>query len=175
LVKQWEQSPARNMDLVLLSGACSYAAFWKMTGGRALGVSALGPEIMIPFTKMTKPFLDKLKAKGAGLLNSTYGAYDGPWILKEVAEKVGSVNDVKDVDKLIKAIEKGEFQHGFWVWAFDKRHEPKKGNPYQPTLFGQFQEDGRFVLVHPKELVEITNPKDKYVRVKELRKRAGLE
>jgi branched-chain amino acid transport system substrate-binding protein len=170
LVKQWAQSPAKNIDLVFQSGACSYASFWKMTGGQALGVTALWPEIMIPFTKLSKPFLEKLKAKNVGLLASTYGAYDGPWILKGAIEKVGSADDVA---KLITAIEGGQFQRGFWVWAFDKRHEPKKGSPYHPSLLGQFQENGRYVLVHSKNLMEITNPKDKYVRIKDLRKKVG--
>jgi branched-chain amino acid transport system substrate-binding protein len=170
LVKQWAQSPAKNMDLAFQGGTHSYAAFWKMTGERALGITAQGPEIAIPFTKLTKPFLDKLKARGVGLIASTFGAYDGPWILKGAVEKAGSANDL---DKLIKTIEGGEFQRGFWIWAFDKRHDTKTGYPYQPTPIGQFQENGRYVLVHPKELVEITNPKDKYVRVKDLRKRAG--
>ena len=170
LVKQWAQSPAKNIDLVFQSGACSYASFWKMTGGQALGVTALWPEIMIPFTKLSKPFLEKLKAKNVGLLASTYGAYDGPWILKGAIEKVGSADDVA---KLITAIEGGQFQRGFWVWAFDKRHEPKKGYPYHPSLLGQFQENGRYVLVHSKNLMEITNPKDKYVRIKDLRKKVG--
>ncbi|MDY0045112.1 MAG: ABC transporter substrate-binding protein [Syntrophales bacterium] len=171
LVKQWAQSPAKNIDIVFQSGACSYAAFWKMTGGQALGVNALWPEIMIPFTDLSKPFLAKLQARGSGLLASTYGAYDGPWILKEALEKVGNANDV---DALIKAIENGEFQRGFWIWAFDKqRHEPKKGYPYHPVLYGQFQEDGQYILVHPEELIEKTNPDKKFVRVEELRKRAG--
>ncbi len=38
---------------------------------------------------------------------------------------------------------------------------------------GQFQEGGRYVLVSPQYLVDITNPKDKYVRVKDLRKKVG--
>jgi branched-chain amino acid transport system substrate-binding protein len=169
LVKQWDQSPAKDMDLILMSGAVSYAAFWKMTGGRALGVTAMWPEIPIPFTNKSKPFLDELKARGSGLLASTYGAYDGPWILKAAAEEVGDF----DVEKLIKAIEKGEFRHSSWIWAFDKRHEPKKGYPYLPNIMGQFQEDGRYIVVLPQKLIEVTNPKAKYVRVKDLRKRAG--
>jgi branched-chain amino acid transport system substrate-binding protein len=172
LAKQWAQSPAKNVDLVLLSGACNFAAFWKMTGGRSLGITTTWPEVTIPFSKHSKLFLDKLKATGSGLTASTYGAYDGTWILKEAIEKAGSADDV---EKLIKTIEGGQFQHGFWVWAFDKRHEPKKGYPYEPMLLGQFQENGRYVLVHSKELVKITNPKDKYIRVKDLRKKAGLE
>ena len=170
LVKQWAQSPAKNMDLVFQSGACSYAAFWQMTGGQALGVTATWPEVAIPFTDKSKPFIEKLKAKKAGFLASTYGAYDGPWILKGAVEKVGGTDNV---DKLIKAIEDGQFQRGFWIWAFDKRHEPKKGDPYHPTLLAQFQEGGKYILVHPKSLVGITNPKDKYIRVKDLRQRAG--
>ncbi len=171
LVKQWAQSSAKNIDLVLDGGSCSYAAFWKMTGGQALGVTAQWSELAIPFSKMSKPFLAKLKARGAGLLSSTYAAYDGPWILKGAAEKVGSVSDV---DKLIKAIETGGFQRGFWVWAFDKRHEPKKGYPpYQPLIIGQFQENGRYVAVYQKKLLEMTNPDAKYTRVKDLRKRVG--
>jgi branched-chain amino acid transport system substrate-binding protein len=170
LVKQWAQSPAKNMDLVFQSGACSYAAFWQMTGGQALGTTATWPEVLIPYTDKSKPFLEKLKAKKAGFLASTYGAYDGPWILKGAVEKAGTATDV---EKLIKAIEGGEFQRGFWIWAFDKRHEPKKGHPYHPTVMAQFQQNGKFVLVHPKNLVDLTNPKNKYIRVKDLRKQAG--
>lgn len=170
LVKQWAQSPAKNMDLVFQSGACSYAAFWNMTGEQALGITATWPEILIPYTKESKTFLEKLRAKKAGFLASSYGAYDGPWILKGAIEKAGGADDV---EKLIKAIETGEFQRGFWVWAFDKRHEPKKGHPYHPTVLGQFQENGDYILVHPKVLVDLTNPDREYVRVKELRKRAG--
>lgn len=165
MVKQWAQSAAKDIDSVFFSGICSYAAFWKMTGGQALGVTAGWPEIIIPFTKWTKPFLDKLKMKGAGLSVSAYGAYDGPWVLKEASEKAGSADDV---EKLIKTIEGGKFQHAFWVWSFTKRHDTRKF----PRFQGQFQENGRYVLVHPDYLVKITNPKDKYVRVKELRKRA---
>ena len=160
------------MDLFFQSGACSYAAFWKMTGGRALEATSLYPEIEITFTNLTKPFLKKLKARGGGLLASTYGTYDGHWILKAAIEKAGSADDV---EKLIKTIEGGEFQRGFWVWAFDKKHDAKKGDRYYPAPYGQFQEDGRYVLIDPKNLVKITNPKDKYIRVKDLRKRAGLQ
>jgi branched-chain amino acid transport system substrate-binding protein len=168
LTKQWAQSQAKDIDLVLQTGACSYAAFWKMTGGQALGVTTSWPEINIPFNATTKQFLDKLKARKAGFLASTYGAYDGPWIIKSAVEKAGGANNV---ESLIKAIEGGQFQHGFWIWAFDKRHEPKKGSPYHPMPWGQFQMDGRFVLVSPDNLVKITNPKDKYIHARDIRKK----
>ncbi|MCK9275878.1 MAG: ABC transporter substrate-binding protein [Syntrophales bacterium] len=167
-VKQWAQSPAKNLDVVMQSGACSYASFWKMTGGQALGIASMMPEIEIPFTKRTKPFLKKLREKGAGLMASTFSAYDGPWILKGAVEKTGSADDV---EAIIKAVETGEFQRGSWIWSFNRRHEPKKGSVYQPYPIGQFQEDGKYVVVHSKNLLEITNPNDSYLRVRDLRKR----
>ncbi|MCK9274507.1 MAG: ABC transporter substrate-binding protein [Syntrophales bacterium] len=170
LVKQWAQSAAKDVDIVLWAGACAYAAFWKMTGGRALGATPQGPEIVIPYTKRTVPFISKLKEKGVGVLSSTYSTYDGPWILKKAVEDAGGTSDV---EKLIKIIEGGEFQHGFWIWAFDSLHESKKGYPYQPFPLGQFQTDGKFVLVHPEKLVEMTNPGLEYIRVKDLRKKTG--
>lgn len=170
LTKQWAQSAAKDIDLILMSGACGYAAFWQMTGGQALGASSNWPQIEIPFTAQSRVFFEKMKARKAGMLASTYGAYDGPWIVKGAAEKAGTVTDA---DKLIKALEQVEVQHGFWKWKFDARHEPVKGYPYHPSLIGQFQEDGKFVLVHPPELVKITNPDAKYIRTKELKKRAG--
>jgi branched-chain amino acid transport system substrate-binding protein len=170
LTKQWALSAAKDMDIIFQSGACSYAAFFQMTGGAALGATATWPQIEIPYTEHSPKFFKKLAEKKAGMLASTYGAYDGLWILKAAAEKAGTLSDI---DKLITALEQVEVQHGFWVWSFDERHEPKKAHPYHPTVIGQFQEDGRYVLVHPQELVEITNPDAQYVRVKELRKRAG--
>ncbi|WP_054030568.1 ABC transporter substrate-binding protein [Desulfatitalea tepidiphila] len=170
LTKQWAQSAAKDIDLILMSGASCYAAFWQMTGGQALGASSNWPQIEIPFTAQSRTLFEKMKEKKAGMLASTYGAYDGPWIVKGAAEKAGTVNDV---GKLISALEKVEIQRGFWKWKFDERHEPLKGHPYHPSLIGQFQEDGKFVLVYPPELVKITNPEATYIRSKELKKRAG--
>ena len=167
LAKQWAQSAAKDLDLILMSGACGYAAFWDMTGGQALGVTSNWPQIEIPFTELSKPFFKKLKDRKAGMLASTYGAYDGLWIAKAAAEKA---NTTSDIDKLIKSLEQVEVQHGFWKWSFDKRHEPKKGYPYQTVPIGQFQGDGRYVLVYPPELVEMTNPGASYIRVNKFRK-----
>ena len=99
LVKQWAQSPARNMDLFLQSSAGSYVSFWKMTGGRALGVSEAAPEIGIPYTKLSKPFLEKLKAKGAGYCGAVPTAYDGPWILKEADRKGRQRRQCGEIDQ----------------------------------------------------------------------------
>jgi len=170
LAKQWAASGAKDMDLVMYAGTCSFNVFWRMTGGQALGAVAAFPEVKIPYTKKTPSFMDKMEKAGANLMYSTPGACDGPWILKNAIETVGSADDM---DKIIKAMEDGEFQNCFWVWNFNKQHDPEPGYPGAVYTFAQFQEDGRFILVHPRLLAEKTNPGDKFVHVKELRKRTG--
>lgn len=170
LAKQWAESAAKDINLASMSAACSYASFWGMTDGAALGWVAQFPEIDIPFTDRTVPFLDELEAKGAGILSSTYGACDSPWVLKAAVEKVG---DTKDVDALIAAMETVEAQYAFWKWKFDEFHDPVKGDPYFPMIHGQFQENGKFVVVDSEDLRKLTNPDDKFIPVKELRAKAG--
>jgi branched-chain amino acid transport system substrate-binding protein len=170
LTKQWAQSGAKDLNIVFHAGMSSLKSFWEMTGGQGLGVASFWPEIKVPFTKYSEPFIDKLRAKGGGMMASTYGCYDSPFMLKAAVEKVGNT---KDVNSIIKALETVEVQRGFFKVAYDKRHEQVKGYPYQPMLCGQFQENGRYVLVNEPELMKVTNPKDKYIPVKELKKRAA--
>jgi ABC-type branched-subunit amino acid transport system substrate-binding protein len=112
MAKQWAESAAKDIDMVAMSGACSYAAFWKMTGGAALGWVSLNPEVLIPFTDKSLPFMKELRERGAGMVSSTYGAYDGPWVIKAAVEKVGNT---KDLNALIKALETTEAKRGFWI------------------------------------------------------------
>jgi branched-chain amino acid transport system substrate-binding protein len=166
LAKQWAESSARNLNLVAQSGACSYAAFWKMTGGAALGWVSTWPEVRIPFTEKSLPFLNELDKRGGGLIASTYGAYDGPWILKGAIEKAGRANDV---EALIKTLESIEVKHGFWTWKFDKCHDPLKGYPYLPTIMGQFQQNGDYVAIFSEDIRKMADPKKKFMGVKELK------
>jgi len=169
LAKQWATSSAKDLDIVMMSGFVSYAAFYKMTGGAALGVVALNPEVEIAFTEKSGPFFEKLRARKAGLLASTYGACDGPFIFKNAVEKAGAM----DMNKVIKALETGEFQHAFWKWKFDKRHEPVKGYPYYPNIWGQHQGPDKYRVVFQEDIRKLANPDQRFMPVKELRKKAG--
>ncbi len=167
LAKQWAQSAAKDIDIVFMAGAPCYAAFWKMTGGAALGAVTLDPEISVPFTDKTLPFLTKLRAKGAGMMNSTYPSYDSPWIFKAAAE---SVKTASNFDAIIKALETVQMQRICWTWKFNKCHDPMTGYPpYMPYQYGQFQENGKVVAVFPPGIVQKVNPKNGFIRVKELR------
>jgi branched-chain amino acid transport system substrate-binding protein len=170
LAKQWAVSAGKDVDIIGESGIGSYAAFYNMTGGAALGYMADSPEIAIPFTEYSLPFLKELKRRGGGLTASTPGAYDGPWVLKTAVEKLGNS---QDVEGLIKTIEGIEVQRGFWKWKFDKCHDPVKGYPYFPMIKGQFQEDGNYRVIFSDDVRKLANPTKKFIRAKELREKAG--
>ena len=170
LAKQWSQSAAKDINIVTMAGAPCYAAFWKMTGGASLGWMTLDPEIKVPFTDKTLPFLEKLKAKGAGMMNSTYPSYDSPWIFKTAVE---TAKGTGDMEAIIKALETGQTTRICWTWKFDKNHDPITGyKPYMPYQFGQFQDNGKVVALTPQAVVDLVNPSDKFVPVKDLRARA---
>ena len=167
LAKQWAQSAAKDIDMVTMAGAPCYAAFWKMTGGAALGWVTLDPEISVPFTDKTLPFLTKLKAKRAGMMNSTYPSYDSPWIFKAAAEKAKTASNA---DAIIKALETVQVQRISWQWKFDKCHDPITGYPpYMPYQWGQFQHDGKVVAIFPSGIAQKVNPNNSFIRVKDLR------
>jgi hypothetical protein len=48
-----------------------------------------------------------------------------------------------------------------------------KGSPYHPTILAQFQENGKYTAVFDENLRKLANPNDKFIRVKELRAKAG--
>jgi len=171
LAKQWAQSAAKDIDMVSMAGAPCFAAFWGMTSGAALGWCTLDAEVDIPYTEKTLPFLKELRARGAGMMNSTFHAYDSPWLLKTAVEDVGNA---EDVEALIKALEALEMRNIAFTWKFDECHDPVVGYPpYMPYNYGQFQEDGKVVSIFPEGIRELVNPDDHFVRVKELREKAG--
>ena len=167
VAKQWAESAAKDIDLISFSGSSAYKNFMAMTDGNALGWITQFPEIDIPYTPKSIPFLNKLRAQGGGLMGSTYAAHDGPFIIKAAIEKV---KNTKDISSIIKALETQEVKNAFWTWKFDKCHDAVKGYPYFTWVYGQHQGSDKFVAVWPEPLRKLNNPKDKIIRVKELRR-----
>ena len=170
VAKQWAESAAKDIELLSFSGASSYKNFMTMTEGTGLGWLAQFPEIDIPYTSKSIPFLNKLRAQGGGLMASTYAAADGPYMIKGAIEKV---KNATDATAIIKALETIEVKNAFWTWKFDKCHDAVKGYPYYSLVYGQHQGLNKYVVVWPEEIRKLTNPKDKFIPVKELRKMAA--
>lgn len=167
VAKQWAESAAKDIDILSFSGASSYKNFVNMTNGGGLGWVAQFPEINVPYTPKSLPFLKALEAKGAGLMASAYLAHDGPFIIKAAIEKTKNPNDVLGI---IKFLETTPVKDAFWLWQFDKNHDAMKGYPYYSLVYGQHQGPNKYVVVWPENIRKMTNPKDKFIPIKELRK-----
>ena len=75
------------------------------------------------------------------------GNYDTPYIIKVAAEKVGNF---KDMDAIIKAIEKNEFPGASGIIKWTDDHNYVWGYPYFVDLAcGQYQGPDDVVVIYP--------------------------
>ena len=65
--KQWADSAAKNIPTVLYGGVAQTQDFWRMTGGKGLGIISMYCEGDIPFTEKTLPFIALGKKLGIPL------------------------------------------------------------------------------------------------------------
>jgi branched-chain amino acid transport system substrate-binding protein len=93
--------------------------FWQAAAGKAQFVSTLDTYSEVEMTPKTVPFVKAYQARYKKFPTYTAATYDALMILKETIEKVGST----DADKIVGAIEKGEFVGTGAVATFDKRHD----------------------------------------------------
>jgi branched-chain amino acid transport system substrate-binding protein len=93
--------------------------FWQAAAGKAQFVSTLDTYSEVEMTPKTVPFVKAYQARYKKFPTYTAATYDAIMMLKETIEKVGST----DADKLVPAIEKGEFVGTGAVATFDKRHD----------------------------------------------------
>ena len=99
-VKQWADSAARDMPVVLYGGVSQTSGFWKLTGGKALGVVSSYFEGDIPFTEKTLPFIAMAKRHKIPLQLHVHLAYADIYHMKAAIEAAGGTDDI---EKLIKA------------------------------------------------------------------------
>jgi len=93
--------------------------FWQAAAGKAQFVSTLDTYSTVEITPKTIPFVKAYEARYKKFPTYTAATYDALMTLKEVIEKTGST----DADKLVAAIEKGEFVGTGDLATFDKRHD----------------------------------------------------
>jgi ABC-type branched-subunit amino acid transport system substrate-binding protein len=101
--KQWAQSSARDITPIYWWGGPQHSkAFWKLTGGMALGSIGVYADHDIPITNKTIPFNQKCRAQGALIATTTATAYEDVYFMKAAIEKVGNT---KDINAIIKELE----------------------------------------------------------------------
>ena len=157
--KQWADSAARNIPTVLYGGVAQTHDFWRMTGGKALGIISMFCEGDIPYTEKTLPFIALGKKLGIPLQIHVHIAYSDIYHFKAAIEKAGGV---EDNEKLIKAMEEVETVYSLGKVKYQTKRikpffhsrimcdpeDPYKMLPgYWPMFQAQYQKDGKMAWV----------------------------
>ncbi|MDO9516060.1 MAG: ABC transporter substrate-binding protein, partial [Syntrophales bacterium] len=189
--KQWADSAARNIPVSVYGGVSQTQDFWKLTGGKALGLFGSFGESMLPLTDKNIPFVTMAKAHNIPAQQHVHHAYADIYFIKKVIETAGGVDDV---EKLIKTMETTETTFSLGKMAYEQRrikpyfHSKVRVDPTDPlntTYPGvhiqpivQWQNGGKIVYVGGscKENEELgakigMGKPENYVYPAELRKR----
>ncbi len=157
--KQWADSAARNIDVALYGGVSQTQDYWRMTGGKALGIQGSYTDLDIPLTPVTVPLVKKARSRGIPMQIHVHIAYGDMTHFKAAIEKAGGTDDIK---KLIKAMEDVETVYSLGKTKFEtqrikpffhsrKRVDPKNVYKTYPGYFyqlvGQWQKGGKFVFL----------------------------
>jgi ABC-type branched-subunit amino acid transport system substrate-binding protein len=157
--KQWADSAAQNIPTYLYGGVAQTHDYWRMTGGKALGMISGFYEGDIPYTPKTLPFIALGKKLGIPLQIHVHIAYADIYHFKAAIEKAGGTDDNA---KLIKAMEDVETIYSLGKMKYQTQRikpffhsrvlcDPK--NPYYmyPGYYllaiAQFQKDGKIAWV----------------------------
>ncbi len=157
--KQWSDSAAQDIPSVMYGGVAQTHDYWRMTGGKGLGIMSSFYEGDIPFTPKTLPFIELGKKLGIPLQIHVQISYADIYHFKAAIEKAGGTDNI---NKLIKAMEDVETIYSLGKMKYQTRRikpyfhsrvlvDPE--NPYQmyPGMFlmniAQFQNDGKIAWV----------------------------
>ncbi len=153
--KQWADSAAKNIPTYLYGGVAQTHDYWRMTGGKSLGMITGFYEGDIPYTEKTLPFIALGKKLGIPLQIHVQIAYADIYHFKAAIEKAGGTDDM---EKLIKAMEEIETVYSLGKMKYETRRiKPyfhsrvlcDPNNPYYmyPGTYmlpiAQFQKDGK--------------------------------
>src|SRR6266849_378084 len=133
------------------------ANFFDRVGGKSIAEVSTNFILRAPLTDKTVPFWDAfVKAYNRPPVYTAPGAYDAVYIYADAVARAKSA----DTDAVIKALEQTDFVGTRGRVVFDELHEVKDGPGFVNELFVQWQNDGKRVVVWPKELAtgKMINP-----------------
>jgi len=136
--KQWADSAARDIPVDLYGGVSQTSDFWKLTGGKCMGIVGSFTDCLIPLTEKTIPFVEMARQHKIPTQIHVHLAYADIYFIKKVIETAGGVDDI---DKLIKAMETVETTYSLGKMAY----EQQRVKPY----------------FHSKVRVDLSDPIDK--------------
>jgi ABC-type branched-subunit amino acid transport system substrate-binding protein len=121
--KQWADSAAQKIPTYLYGGVAQTHDYWRMTGGKSLGMITGFYEGDIAYTPKTLPFIALGKKLGIPLQIHVQIAYADIYHFKAAIEKAGGTDNMEN---LIKAMEDVET-----VYSLGKmKYETRRIKPY---------------------------------------------
>jgi branched-chain amino acid transport system substrate-binding protein len=168
MTKQWSQSAAKDIPLLISGGAIQLPGAWSATGGSLLGLLLCMPSTEYQLTDRTVPYMKNIMKKtGTGGTWMGQGAYDNVYVLVDGIKAAGGTSDV---EKLIKAMETTETVATTGNVKFQPAsHQALIGYPYYTAPLAQWQGENNAVILYPFELSKINNAGKNYIPPAELR------
>ncbi len=170
MTKQWAQSAAKDVPLLIAGGAIQLPGAWSATGGSLLGLMVGMPSTEYKLTDKTIPYMRSIiKKTGTGGTYMGQGAYDNLYLLAEGIKATGGT----DIEKLIKTLEQIEIVATSGKMKFQPgSHQAFIGYPYYTAAMAQWQGENNAVIYYPFDVAEMNNPGKKYIPAPELRANA---
>lgn len=157
--KQWADSASKNVLVSTYGGVAQTKDFWRMTGGKGLGIITSFTDFDDPITPQTLPLMQKARKRGIPMQQHVHLAYADIQHIKNAVEYAKGTSDIK---KLIKGMEEVTTPYSLGKMKYETRkikpyyhsivrvdpNDPFKtypGHLYQPI--GQFQKGGKFVFL----------------------------
>lgn len=158
--KQWVDSAAKDIAVHLYGGVSQTQDFWRMTGGKGLGIVTGYTDLdSTPITPQMVPLVKKAKQRGIPMQQHVHLAYADIQHFKNAVEYAKGTDNIK---MLIKGMEEVTTPYSLGKMKYQTQkvkpffhslmrvypNDPYKTYPgqfFQPE--GQFQKDGKMVLI----------------------------
>ena len=159
-VKQWVDSAAKDIPVQFDGGVAMTQDFWKMTGGKALGITTIFTDLEnVPLTPKTIPLVKKAKERNIPMQLHVHLAYADVYHFKAAVERAGGTADIQ---KLIKGMEDVETVYSVGKMKYQTQkvkpfyHSTIRVDPNNPyktipghflLLHAQFQKGGKVAYI----------------------------
>lgn len=147
-IKQWAQSSARHIPMLIWGGLAGMPPAWKMTEGKVNGVMVGSSMVKVAITPKTLPFMENLvKNYKVGPIFGSHTTYDTIYGFKKAIEKTGGTGNV---DKLIKQLEQVEEVAVLGTIGWNAKYHYNLPHPKYLTPVVQWQK-GEMKVIYPAQ------------------------
>jgi len=158
--KQWADSAAKNIQVILYGGVSQTKRYWNMTGGKALGIVGSFTDLdNLPLTPKTIPLVKKAQARGIPMQQHVHLAYADIYHFKAAIEAAKGTNNIKALIKgmedvtTVYSLGKMKYQtkrvkpffHSLMKVDPDNPYKTYAGYFFQPIV--QYQKDGKIAFL----------------------------